>query len=295
MAPGWRIDGPRRVDHPCTQALCGQTSITGAPLYNFARGTSFAAPAAAGAKALKGKQLLEGDVIVHPAKLDSSFDAHPTLLKAALVATAQSLGTRNSVSGLIDCTNGDCRPSYQSGWGLIDLERLTDPDTTVYAHNATHEFTAAGQTWHNEGWLEAQDRTKEVLIALVWNDVPPDEVAGTQNLRRDLDLKLTLRSGRTSHFYYGNNMQENIDFLDTGFSSLITAAQLKRDGKNNVEVILLPPETFDYDEHFRLWVTSWSHGDSSEHPKQTFSVYAWNVMCNNDDIIDYCYAPTQSE
>ncbi|NJL29852.1 MAG: S8 family serine peptidase, partial [Thermoanaerobaculia bacterium] len=271
-------------------AVCGQTQIGGVTRYSYARGTSFAAPAVSGAIALKGKQFKDGTPLIFPEAAASGIEPHPTLLKAALVATAQSLGPRNPLTGLIDCTAGNCRPSHEYGWGLVDLDRLTDRNTGVYVHNAKHAFTAAGQSWVSP-FLEAWDPAKEVLIALVWHDVPPDGALGFQTLRRDLDLKILVpRIGADGQdWYQGNNMEENTIFIDSGYSyNLPNASALKRDGRNNVEVIFLKPNTLSQNQEFRITVTTFAYVPNQPAVDQVFSIYVWNARCWDNSVVYQC-------
>jgi subtilisin family serine protease len=307
MAPGWRVEGPRRAllpfepnqTSPCPKGLCGATSVTiaGPPVYTYGRGTSFAAPAVSGAIALKSKQLRTGQLLAHPPSIQSGISAPmPTLLKAALIATAQSLGPINA-QGVVSCTGGDCRPSYQSGWGLVDLDRLTDPATGAYIINESVSFSGAGQSWTSPN-LKPADPSKDVLIALVWNDIPVP--LGVEALSRDLDLSMVQHFGPyLAEYSFGNNFSENVVHVDNGYSHGYEWNGFPffpvSDRVNNVEAIFLPPGKLvppppyaGQPATFRLTVSSFTHAVSSTYPQQAFSIYAWNVQCVSTNANGTC-------
>ncbi|NJL28766.1 MAG: S8 family serine peptidase, partial [Thermoanaerobaculia bacterium] len=296
VAPGWRVEGPRREElplplgSPCPVGPCGSGSVTipGPPVYAYGRGTSFAAPAVSGALALKSKQLRSGQPLAHPPSLQSGISAPmPTLLKAALIATAQSLGPVNA-QGVVSCTGGDCRPSNQSGWGLVDLDRLTDPATGAYVINESVSFSGAGQSWTTPN-LKPADPSKDVLIALVWNDIPIG--VANEALQRDLDLSMVQHFGPyLAEYSFGNNFWENVANVDNGYSYGYEWNGFPifpvSDRVNNVEAIFLPPGKLvppplyaGQPATFRLTVSTFAHAVNAVYPQQAFSIYAWNVQC----------------
>lgn len=285
VAPGWRVEGPRRGSGGCTDGPCGTGSnVPGTPVYAYAGGTSFSAPAASGAVALKRKELLDGQTNIWPAaKRDAnSFDPAPSLLKAALVATARSLGPVED--GVVsDCWNDDCRPSHHSGWGLLDLDRLTDRTVPFYVVNEHQApavtFDSAGDSWTSPVLIPG-DLTQDVVIAVVWNDIIGSSLQSA--LFRDLDIVLQDYQG--TGYFVGNNFHENAapfvpadDGYSQGFGFLPATL---RDGINTVEVIAIPPGGFTASSKWQLTVSSWAHTpDPVNLPTQSFSVYAWNVRC----------------
>ncbi len=274
MAPGWRVSGPIRPNQPCTPFLCGDDSLpTGN--FSFARGTSFAAPAVSGAAALKSKQFRDGLPNGWPNA--NGLVPQPTLLKAALVATAQSLGPLDLATGLINCTDGDCRPSPTSGWGLVDLERLTDRETPVYFHNEANSIDFVGDGW-TSAWLRAGDYSEEILVALVWNDIPTSTA-----LARDLHLRMEVT---TWDFMVGNNFAENIGTADSGYSVAFNWIDNSvHDHVNTVEAIFLLPNFLVPGSKFRLHVTSDAHPGHPIFTEQRFSVYVWNAHCDKKGFL----------
>lgn len=274
VAPGWRIDGPLRVGQPCPDILCDDSPLTGAN-FSYARGTSFTAPAGSGSVALKSKQFRDGNANSYPVEVQAPIVPTPTLLKAALIATAQSLGPEDPVSGLVDCD--DCRPSNAFGWGLIDLDRLTETNTPIYVHNEGHgSIDGVGDGW-TSAWLKPGRYDDEILVAVVWNDVPTS-VGTSSALLRDLDVTIEVKD--SSLFFVGNNFEENLVDLDTGYSQGFGFADFSvRDHANNVEAVFMLPDSLIEGEEFRIHVTSFAHPVDFDFPEQRFSVYVWNARC----------------
>lgn len=254
VAPGWRVDGARPTGMTCEGSICGQ--IPNAGTYSYTRGTSFSAPAVAGAAALFIKDLRDGGVV----------DPKPSLVKAGLIATASSL-----TPGGGPCT--DCRPSRTYGWGLVDLDRLTG-DTPRWVFNEEHAFTAVGQGWVSP--LLKRAGKGPVLVALVWSD--PNTTI-TPALRRDLDL--TVASG--SLYWVGNNFNENKIGVDDGWSYAygLLGASLD-DDVNTVEAVFVSPTEAGTTlaSGFQISVaieTMTAFSPPSPFETQRFSVYVWNA------------------
>lgn len=274
VAPGWRVDGPLRVGQPCPVYLCGNTSTSSAP-FSYARGTSFAAPAVSGAVALKSKRFRDGTTNAYPTVFQTATVPTPTLLKASLIATAQSLGPPDPTTGLVDCE--DCRPSNLYGWGLVDLNRLTETATAIYVHNEGHaDIDAVGESW-TSAWLQPGRYDDEILIAVVWNDLKQAGSGGAA-LQRDLDVGIEIKD--SSGFLIGNNFEENLVGEDTGYSQGFGFADFSvRDHVNNVEAVFMVPNSLLLNQQFRIHVTSFAHAAGIP-AAQRFSVYAWNARCS---------------
>lgn len=296
VAPGWRIEGPRRntpptscPTGPCSYPPFGVESVTipGPPTYAYGRGTSFAAPGVSGAVAQKSKQLRDGQPLLHPPWMASGIVPTPTLLKAALIATARSPGPVDPGTQVATCTGGDCRPSRHHGWGLVDLDRLTNREVGVFVRNEQTQFGTVGQFWPSP-WLRIHSPSQEVLVALVWNDIPV--TPANEALQRDLSLTVTVLG--SSEYFLGNNFRENLGGLDDGYSSSLGfGGGGVADNVNNVEAVFLPAGTFaGADDQFRITVTSTTHTADTNYPNQSFSVYAWNVQCRKHDDVS-CMAP----
>lgn len=268
VAPAWRADGarPSTLQCPGAAALCG----TSASLFSYARGTSFAAPVVSGAASLLTKRFRE---------LVPSVEPRATLLKAAMVATADSLGPIDPLTGEVNCT--DCRPSQQYGWGLLNLDRLTATTPSRFFVNETFPLTGVGQSWPtSEQLFRPDDPELPVLIALVWNDIP-NEAGGHATrwaLKRDLDLVVVEHLG--SQYWVGNNFEENILGVDSGWSrSFGFAGGVVADTVNNVELVLIPQGG---QLRLILQVLDVAHGSMPSgsptlYQNQPFALYAWNL------------------
>src|SRR5690606_21000411 len=92
-----------------------------------------------------GKQLRAGLPGMYPPWMQNGVVPKPTLLKAGLIATARSLGPVDSATQAVSCTGGDCRPSNSSGWGLVDMDRLTNTAVPVFVRNEQTPDREAGQ------------------------------------------------------------------------------------------------------------------------------------------------------
>lgn len=268
VAPAWRADGarPSTLQCPGAAALCG----TSASLFSYARGTSFAAPVVSGAASLLTKRFRG---------LSPSVEPRATLLKAAMVATADSLGPIDPLTGEVICT--DCRPSQQYGWGLLNLDRLTATTPSRFFVNETFQLTGVGQSWPtSEQLFRPDDPELPILIALVWNDIPRQDGIHAANwaLKRNLDLVVVEHQG--SQYWVGNNFDENILGVDSGWSrSFGFVGGVVADTVNNVELVLIPQGG-----QLRLILQvldvadgSMPLGSPALYQNQPFSLYAWNL------------------
>jgi hypothetical protein len=283
VAPGWQIEGPRRFAGGCATGPCGANgvnpvTIPGPPaVYAYGRGTSFSAPPVSGALAVASAQLRKGRAAIDPPWMSGGIVASPTLLKAGVIATARSLGPVDSATQEVTCTNGDCRPSHHSGWGLVDLDRLTNEAVPVFVRNEQTQFSAAGQSWVSPPLVQGV-AGQEVLVVVVWNDIPASPIG--EALKRDLDLRLT----SDSPFWVGNNFSENHIGVDNGYSYEFGFTDNSvADRVNNVEAIFLRPTTLLPEQEVRIRINYFAHTGSTTFPTQSFSVYAWNLQCRKDD------------
>jgi serine protease AprX len=220
--------------------------------HTYGTGTSFSAPVVSGVAALKRKWFLDRGV--NPA---------PSLLKAALIATADTLGGQ----GL---AGHDHRPSPLSGWGRVNLNRLTDSRSRYYVNASTQNAVATGEAKVYQ--LKASDITAPIYIALVWDDEPYDTVTGSQvPLKNDLALDA---GGGT---WKGNFFNENMTGVDDGYSYRFTIGAWAHDTINNVEAIFLPPGALATGQVFQVRVTGLNVPQGRHNGRQSFSIYAYNV------------------
>jgi len=211
-----------------------------------------------------------------------SVTPRPSLFKAALIATADSLreppwSTACDAMCSCPCRNGDCRPSRHYGWGLVNVGRMTGPNVEVFFVNET---TALG-TGDSVAWpREVDDGAKDVLIVLAWtNDKDPDGFGALMN-----DLRVTVKSPAASpqgwdRIWYGNNFNENPVFgaVDDGYShengNLLSYVG---DGINTVEAVFIPASSVTAGMALDITVT----GNNVTGLDQSFAIYAYNVKLN---------------
>jgi hypothetical protein len=220
--------------------------------HTYGTGTSFSAPVASGAAALARKYFL-----------DRGTSPSPSLLKAALIATAD------------DLAGSDRRPSPRFGWGRVSLKRLTEPGINFFLVNeSTSVTTGELRTWVRQ----IGDPAKDVAIVLVWSD-PPSDLPGSSQAPLKNVLSLTLElNGTKFPFWRGNNFHENKTGTDTGYSHRFQSItdSLLVDSINNVAAIFAPANTFAAGQALAIKV----RGENVIQGPQNFSVYAWNVKLN---------------
>ena len=226
----------------------------GGYFYTYGTGTSFAAPVVSGVAAHGRKWFL-----------DKGPDPSPSLLKAALIATAEDLGGQ---------VGNDHRPSAHTGWGRVSLDRLTDPAVFRFAYDSP--ATSAGGL-NTNGFLTftltVGNPTKEVAIALAWTD--PPSTCGNSQAPLVNDLQLDVKEVGTTNSWRGNNFQKNRGGGDTGYSYRYTTASQARlvDKINTVEAVFIPPSHLRSGQRLQITVT----GVSVPSPRQRFSLYAYNL------------------
>jgi hypothetical protein len=130
----------------------------------------------------------------------------------------------NSASYLTGLNAGGDLPGVNQGWGLLDVSRAFDSASRQLV-DQTQVFTESGQAFQMNGSIA--DRSLPLRITLAWTDAPGMLAGGAWV--NDLDLELVV-GGVT--VYRGNN-----------FSGAFSVAGGEPDGKNNVESIILPPES----------------------------------------------------
>ena len=215
--------------------------------HTYGSGTSFAAPVVSGVAALKRKWFL-----------DKGTDPAPSLLKASLVATADSLG------GL---AGNDHRPSPRYGWGRVNLNRATDSTVRFYVNESAGLAISTGQT---RSWTRSVGAgSKPIYIVLAWSD-PPTAVDGNSQAALVNDLSLKVGGGT----WRGNFFNENITGVDNGYSYQFTLGVGANDTINNVEAVFIPAGTYSTGQSITLEVS----GANVPQGPQLFSLYAYNLQ-----------------
>lgn len=257
VAPGVRVFSTIPFNtgstYVCPGGICTPASPTGTP-YSYAAATSFAAPVVSGVAAHAYKWFK-----------DRQIDASPSLIKAALISTADDLGSFSEY-------NGDHRPSNDFGWGRVSLGRLTSSRARFYRTDDPFTAVATGQ---ERTWTRTVDNPSDgVFIVLAWSDPACPTVTTLCPLTNNLDLKVDWFGSVA--FWRGNNFQENHGEGDTGFSHafVLGGDPILQDSINNVEAVFIPPGIFQSGQKLTVRVSGASVASGTT---QRFAVYAYNL------------------
>lgn len=258
VAPGGRSVSTVPYNSPSTytcQGLCRKfwpgDSLNPQQYHTVAQGTSFSAPVVSGVAALLRKWFL--DRFVTPS---------PSLIKAALAATADTLGAANG---------GDHRPSHLYGWGRVSLDRLTDSAKRFYRTDLTGHQVSQGTV---RSWTRTIDEpSRATYIAIAWSDPATAPTGSVPPLINDLSLAVELVG--SSVFWRGNNFRENKDGIDDGTSHAFALGgdPILSDVVNTVEAVFIPAGTFSSGQQITMRVT----GVTVPQGPQMFAIYAYNV------------------
>jgi hypothetical protein len=231
VAPATRVTGPVGTYTPrCSAgvAMCNDLLVTlDGVTYGFSAGTSFAAPAIAGAAA----------VVRSWYSNVQGGSSSPAMTKAMLINGARDLGPFPGVAGakILDENtlnpNGSIGniPDDRQGWGMLNLSRLLGPAAGYYFYDQGVKLLSASGLWQK--YLYIVNGSRDTHLTLVWTD-SAGGVGGSYNVVNDLDLSMTTADG-TAH-WNGNQ-------LASGYSILNSS---NRDMVNNVEQVIVPAGTF---------------------------------------------------
>lgn len=179
-------------------------------------GTSFAAPAVAGAAALAREYYMRGYYPTGTPTPGDEFTPTGALLKATLLNASRDM---TGVAGY---------PSNREGWGLLEADRalhFAGEDRKLLLFDVRHNegFSAAPDT--RQHLVEVTSGTEELRITLVWSD-PPAANGANPALINNLNL---VALSPFSEEYLGNV-----------FSGGVSTTGGSADGVNTVEQILIP-------------------------------------------------------
>lgn len=263
----------------CYQSYNGQR-------YLGESGTSFAAPAVAGAALLARRVYanFRGGV-PDPAA------ASPALVKAMLIASARSLeggtvrdnGTTSEVLGP--------RPDDRQGFGLLSLVDILDANAAKTYVNQTYNFISSGQApWRSIYYR--RDPTKPARVALTWTDAPASTGANPP-LVNNLDLTVNRPySIQISGFperlpcddvYLGNNIAPGDNSM--GIPCLATVVGMGFDYRNNAELVSFMPGTVFSPVYVAVTPFQIAGKANPAAPgvaNQDFALYAFNLSQRGD-------------
>jgi hypothetical protein len=245
VAPATRITGPvggftPRCDDdanpstPTTGIFCNDAlplNPSGPVAYGFSAGTSFAAPAVAGAAAVVRKWHLNV----------AGWNPSPAMTKAMLINGALDLGPHGVVPAarrlaentLLPTGNpiGNIPDPYQ-GWGMLSLTRLLGSRVNYFFYDQGSPLLPSAGVWQKS--LNIRDGAKETRVTLVWTDLPSTVGVTVYKAVNNLNLSVARASGGQT--WYGN-------ILSSGYS-VPNPFPPKLDTANNVEQVILPMNTF---------------------------------------------------
>ncbi|HEX3528665.1 MAG TPA: S8 family serine peptidase [Thermoanaerobaculia bacterium] len=222
--------------------------------HTYGTGTSFAAPVVSAAAAIARKLFLDQGI----------SNPSPSLIKAALIATADDLG---------GFAGNEHRPSPLYGWGRVSLVRLTDstPKKIVSATPASPTTNQVGVGQSIIYKLKVSDPAAPILVVLAWDD-PASSTQSDSSAPLTNDLVLDVADG----VYRGNFFNSNMTGTNDGWSYPFTFGVAANDTVNNVEAVFIPAGTFTTGTVVKVKVTGISMAPAA--PQQTFALYAYNLI-----------------
>jgi Subtilase family len=232
VAPAVRITGPlSTVSDPCGSTCNNGLDTQDGVNYAFSAGTSFAAPAVAGAAAVVRRWFsnIQGG------------DPSPAMTKAMLINGARDLGP-NSSAGIVAAhvldentlnpiaSVGNIPDDYQ-GWGMLNLTQLLGDQSRYYFYDQGATMFPGATIWQKQ--LRIVDPSRDTHVTLVWTDAP--STTGRQDYHAVNDLDLWAVRPYTSQSWYGNRLSGGYSILNPFWSP---------DTVNNVEQLIIPANTF---------------------------------------------------
>jgi len=234
--------------------------------YIHAYGTSFSAPAVAGAAALVRQYFMEG---WYPGGvLGSGPELVPSaaLIKATLINSAQEITGDNAYD------HGNIYPNNDQGWGRILLDavlQFQDDTRHLVVHDERTGLDQGGLTTYS---FYNSSASIPLKATLVWSDPPGSPTSPTSiKLVNDLDLVVTAPDQQT--VYVGNRFTG----YNPGHSQPYSPSNLPEpDNVNNVEgVLVLQPQ-----------IGTWTVSVKAQHVPMGSQSYALVLTGANDQDSD---------
>jgi hypothetical protein len=257
-----------------TATAAGPTVYTGA--YS---GTSYSAPAVAGAAALVRDYFAQGIYPVNASDPPLGGPPSSALVKAMLVNATVPIYDPTGYLGnpLVPTVPNDAYPNYDQGYGRPALDNVLDPAgyRKLKAFEDATTSVVTGDTWSRvvsfkQKWGASCNNLR---VTLVWNDKEASLAAGPK-LVNDLDLEMTFQ-GRV---YRGNHRL-------TGGAVF--------DGVNNVEDVFLPmppqPLGLLHQPVVRVYGASVPAGPQPFAVVATYGACFDNIPCPPPPVAGGCY------
>ncbi|HVT14752.1 MAG TPA: S8 family serine peptidase [Thermoanaerobaculia bacterium] len=234
--------------------------------YTYGTGTSFAAPVVTGVAAHVRQWFLN----------HGTDNPAPSLIKAALIATADDLGGLGP-SGI------DHRPSPLQGWGRVNLNRAVVTTAGFFSGRFWIDESATpgvrtGDSFAWTAWIA--DASKDTYIVLAWSDPPSTTPLGDAQaaLVNSLRLRVDDFANGCCAFWTGNDFNEVVSGTDDGYSfHWVFGPAGPPDSINNVQAVFIPRGQYSQGQSLTIRVTGESVTDVTR-GAQKFSVYAYNLQ-----------------
>lgn len=255
----------------------GQISPVGQQHY-WSRGTSFAAPLAAGSGAL---------LYTWFRNMVPSVVPSPSLLKATQITFARDL------TGI----GFGHPPDARQGWGKADLSRAFDATAAYLWKNEEQTITGTGQLIQlpaPDNLYRIKDLTKPVKVTLVWTDAA-GTVGAALMPANDLDLTVKFHgAGGSGKQALGNDFNTAI-----GRSNIRLIPDGTSDSKNNVEQVAFTfadvgADQFKVEVFGKAIVADGINVWTGTVPQQNFSLFIENAVANqnNASVLSQTPPPT---
>jgi hypothetical protein len=273
VAPGLRVTGPvsrlsTRCSTPSVGIFCNENLETdGGITYAVTAGTSYAAPAGAGAAAVVRRWY---------ANLFSGNPPSPAMTKAMLINGARDLGANAALGTqaahvlIPHPTNPDALalgdpianiPNNYQGWGMLNLTRLLGPASNYFFLDQSGGLKPGGPPFQK--YLYVVDGSKAIRLTTVWTDLASGVGSSYQVVN---DLNLLVCGGAPQKCWQGNH-------LLGGQSLARPPAPIFRDSVNNVEQVIIGPGALSTGASIILTLDPWNVMSSG----QDFAVFADNA------------------
>ena len=205
--------------------------------YTTGTGTSFAAPAVAGAALLASRRYAE-TAKVNGVPVPGA--ARPSLIKAMLVAGARSMYNSPFAPGFDNPIDAplDPSPNSRGGFGRLALDVVLSAYPARVYINESASIGSTGAVWTQT--FRIHDPSLPVKVAIAWSDPAglPVHDRGTPVIN-DLDLFVEVGSPCNAR-YLGNNMEwENEAHGEVSYWTTCSATAI--DHANNVELVKFYP------------------------------------------------------
>jgi hypothetical protein len=236
--------------------------------YAMSAGTSFAAPAVAGAGALVRKWY----------NTNTSTNPSPAMTKAILINGALDLhgGSMRQVyqDGVSSATaTVGFIPDIYQGWGLVSLTRLLGATGNYY--NLDQGAVLNSGSWFWSTSLNVDDGSSDIRVTLAYTD-RFSSLLGTGALVNNLDARVC--NTQNTVCWYGNN-------LVNGYSEARTPSSPYSVSLNNVEVIVIPAGAVATGQQLLITVTAVTlmsdalnpGNPDGVNPEQDFALFATNL------------------